>query len=167
MKQGIIFGILISIFSFALVHYLVGEGESSNLDIIVLHDGEEIFSTPLLYTRDTQVIWYVHEASGEIKILVDEEIIDYYKLDIPVSELQDPKNINYKKIYDVSGKETEINMIVNNDGSVKVIEANCPDKIDVKIGEISDTSKVITCAPHKLVIKLRSNDPLAKGEIDG
>lgn len=167
MKQGIIFGILISIFSFALVHYLIGDVETSNLDIIILQNGEEVFSTPLLYTNDVQQIWYVHEEDGDIKVLVDQEIIDYYHLDQNLEDLQNPKNIDYNAIYDVSGVQTEINMIINTGGGVKVIEANCPDKIDVKIGEIRDTSKVITCAPHKLVIKLRGNSNSSGGELDG
>lgn len=167
MKQGIIFGIIISIFSFALVHYLSGDVSSSDLDIIILQNGEEVFSTPLLYTDEVQNIWYVHEESGDIKVLVDEEIIDYYNLDQSVEDLEDPKNIDYNAIYAVSGVRTEINMLINTGGGVKVIEANCPDKIDVKIGEIRDTSKVITCAPHKLVIKLRGNSNSSGGELDG
>lgn len=167
MKQGIIFGILISIFSLALVHYLVGDASSSDLDIIIMQNGEEIFSTPLLYTDDVEQIWYVHEEDGDTKVLVDDEIIDYYKFDQNLNQLADPSNIDYNKIYAVSGVETEINMIINTEGGVRVIEANCPDKIDVKLGVITDTSKVITCAPHKLVIKLRSNGPAQEGELDG
>lgn len=166
MRQGIIFGILISIFSFAIVHYLVGDANTSDLDIIIMRNGEEVFSTPLLYTDDTEQIWYVHEADGDIKVLVDDEIIDYYDFDLSLEQLQNPDNIDYNAIYKVSGEQTEINMIVNSDGGVRVYEANCPDKIDVKIGEIRDTSKVITCAPHKLVIKLRSNGPAQEGELD-
>ncbi len=167
MKQGIIFGILISIFSFVLVHYLVGDVNTSDLDLIILHNGEEVFSTPLLYSDEVQYIWYVHEEDDNIKVLVDEEIIEYYNFDQSLTELADPINIDYQAIYDVSGVNTEINMMTNTNGGVRVIEANCPDKIDVRLGEIRDTSKVITCAPHKLVIKLRSNAPQSGGELDG
>ncbi len=167
MKQGIIFGICISIISLALVHFLVGESTSSNLDIIIMQNGEEIFSTPLLYTNETELIWYVHEEDGETKVLTDKAIIKYYGFDLTLDQLADPDNIDYSQIYAVSGKQTEINMIINSGGGVRVIEANCPDKIDVKLGEIRDTSKVITCAPHKLVIKLRSNGPSDGGELDG
>lgn len=166
MKQGIIFGIVISIFSFAFVQYLMPNENSSALDIIIMQDGEEVFSTPLLYSDKVEQIWYVHEGNGNTKILRDEEIIDYYNFQLSVDDLLTPSNIDYNQIYEKSGKHTEINMIVNTGGVVRVIEANCPDKIDVKIGEISDPSKVITCAPHKLVIKLRSNGPAEDGEID-
>lgn len=167
MRQGIIFGIIISIFSLALVHYLSPEASSSDLDIIIMQNGEEIFSTPLLYNKGTELIWYVHEEDGDTKVLVDDEIVDYYGFDQTLDDLLDPKNIDYDRIYEVSGTETEINMIMNSDGGVRVYEANCPDKIDVKLGVITDTSKVITCAPHKLVIKLRSNGGVQEGELDG
>ncbi len=168
MRQGIIFGILISIISFALVQSLIGEVSSSDLDVIILHDGEEVFSTPLLYSDDIQYIWYVHEEDNDnIEVLVDEEIIDYYGFDQSLEDIANPKNIDYEAIYKVSGVNTEINIITNTNGGIRVIEANCPDKIDVRIGEIRDTSKVITCAPHKLVIKLRSNSSSSEGELDG
>ncbi len=156
MKQGIIFGILISIISFVLVHFLFPTTNGSGLDIIILQNGEEIFSAPLLYNEDSQIIWYVHDEE-EIKVLVDDEIIEYFGLDLTVDELTDVSNLDYNQIFKVAGNDAEINMLVNTNGGVKVYEANCPDKIDVKIGEIRDTSKVITCAPHKLVIKLRGD----------
>lgn len=167
MRQGIIFGILISITSLVLVHFLVGNAQASDLDIIIMQNGEEIFSTPLLYNNETEVIWYVHEADGDMLTLVDQEIIDYYNFDLSVDELASQDKIDYNTIMNVSGRDTELNIITNSNGGVRVVEANCPDKIDVKIGEISDTSKVITCAPHKLVIKLRSNSPATGGELDG
>lgn len=167
MKQGIIFGIIISIVSFALVHSLAGGSSSSNLNIIIMKNGEEIFSTPLLYDNTEELIWYVHEDDGDTKILVDNQIIEYYGFDMTLDELRDPANISYKQIYDVSGVNSEINMIVNTDGGVRVIEANCPDRIDVKMGLIHDTSHVITCAPHKLVIKLRGTTSPNEEEIDG
>ncbi|WOO86665.1 NusG domain II-containing protein [Mollicutes bacterium LVI A0039] len=167
MKQGIIFGILISIFSFTLVYFLFGNTNVTNLDIIIMQDGEEIFSTPLLLSEDVQYIWWIHEQDGEMKVLVDQEIIDYYQFDFELEELQTIEHSEYMDIYHKSGMHAEINMLINTEGTVKVIEANCPDKIDVKMGEISDTSKVITCAPHKLVIKLRNNGPSSEGELDG
>ncbi len=167
MKQGIIFGIIISLFSFIAIQYITPKSITNDLDIIIMQNGEEVYSTPLLYSEQTQIIWYVHEEDEEIKILVDEQIIEYYNFDLTLEQLQNADNINYDDIYQVSGVDTEINMIINTNGGVRVIEANCPDKIDVQIGEIRTTDKVITCAPHKLVIKLRSNNRHIEGEIDG
>lgn len=167
MKQGIVFGVIITILSFMIVNYLVGPTYQDGLDIVILHDGEEIYNTPLRYDEGTDVIWYVHSHSNddEYIFLENEEIIDYYDFDMTVEQLQDNSNIDYERIFEVSGNDVEINMLINSNGSIHVYEANCPDKIDVKIGKISDTSKVITCAPHKLVIKLRS-DQAIEGELD-
>ncbi len=166
MRQGIIFGIVISVLSFYLVNIMFTSNLNENLDIVIMQNGEEIFSTPLLYSNEVENIWYIHEVDNEIKILTDNEIIEYYNFDLSVNELQNPDNIDYNKIYNVSGVDTEINMIQNTNGCVRVIFANCPDKIDVKMGEIRSTNKVITCAPHKLVIKLRNSNPNIEEEFD-
>ncbi len=166
MRQGIIFGIIITILSFTSVYFIIGSGDTTNLDIIIMQDGEEIYSTPLLYSDQVEIIWYVHEDKERL-VLKNQEIIDYYNLDISIEQLANIENIDYRKIIAKSGSTAEVNMLINSNGNVYVYEANCPDKIDVKIGKINNTSKIITCAPHKLVIKLRSNQKQAKEELDG
>ena len=37
-------------------------------------------------------------------------------------------------------------------GSVRMMEADCPDKICVKTGSISRSGQSIVCAPHKVVV---------------
>ncbi len=70
----------------------------------------------------------------------------------------------YKKIiFDnaVIGKtipiETEYgyNLIEIGDGKVRVIEADCPDKIDVLQGYISSPGELIVCLPNKLVVEIK------------
>ena len=53
--------------------------------------------------------------------------------------------------------ETEFgyNLIEIDDERVRVIEADCPDKLDVKQGYISKTGEVIICVPNKLVIEIK------------
>ena len=53
--------------------------------------------------------------------------------------------------------ETEFgyNLIEIGDEKVRVIEADCPDKLDVKQGYISKTGEVIVCLPNKLVIEIK------------
>jgi len=53
--------------------------------------------------------------------------------------------------------ETEFgyNLIEIGDGQVRVIEADCPDKIDVKQGYISRIGETIVCLPNKLVIEIK------------
>ncbi|RKD33196.1 NusG domain II-containing protein [Thermohalobacter berrensis] len=40
------------------------------------------------------------------------------------------------------------------DGRVRIIEADCPDKLDVKQGWISNPGQVIVCLPNRLVVEI-------------
>lgn len=53
--------------------------------------------------------------------------------------------------------ETEYgyNLIEVADGKVRVIEADCPDQLDVKQGYISKVGEVIVCLPNRLVIEIK------------
>ena len=50
------------------------------------------------------------------------------------------------------------NLIEIGDEEVRVIEADCPDKLDVKQGYISKTGEVIVCLPNRLVIEIKGVD---------
>lgn len=41
------------------------------------------------------------------------------------------------------------------DQRVRVIEADCPDQIDVKQGYISRVGEIIVCLPNKLIIEIK------------
>lgn len=43
-------------------------------------------------------------------------------------------------------------------GSVRMIDADCPDKICVKTGSVSRSGQSIVCAPHKIVITVVGSD---------
>lgn len=47
------------------------------------------------------------------------------------------------------------NLIKIGDERVRVIEADCPDKIDVKQGYISRIGETIVCLPNKMVIEIK------------
>jgi hypothetical protein len=47
------------------------------------------------------------------------------------------------------------NLIEIGDEKVRVIEADCPDKIDVKQGYISNIGETIVCLPNKLVVEIK------------
>lgn len=49
------------------------------------------------------------------------------------------------------------NLIEIGDGKVRVIEADCPDKLDVKQGWISKPGETIVCLPNKLVIEINGS----------
>ena len=50
------------------------------------------------------------------------------------------------------------NLIEIGDENVRVIEADCPDKIDVKQGYISSIGETIVCLPNKLVVEIKGLD---------
>lgn len=47
------------------------------------------------------------------------------------------------------------NLIEVGDGKIRVIDADCPDKIDVKQGYISNIGETIICLPNKMVIEIK------------
>ena len=53
------------------------------------------------------------------------------------------------------------NIVVVENGSCYMKWADCPDKICVKTGKISDNSKSIVCIPNKVMVKV-----LKKSDID-
>ena len=56
--------------------------------------------------------------------------------------------------------ETEhgYNLIEVGDNEIRVIEASCPDQIDVKQGYISRIGETIVCLPNKMVIEIKGVD---------
>lgn len=73
----------------------------------------------------------------------------------------------YKKIIfdkSVVGKTIPIetkfgyNLVEIGEDKVRVIEADCPDKIDVLQGYISKPGEIIVCLPNKLVIEIKGTE---------
>ncbi|MDY3304739.1 MAG: NusG domain II-containing protein [Clostridia bacterium] len=46
------------------------------------------------------------------------------------------------------------NVILVEKGQISMIDADCPDKLCIKQGAISDSARPIVCLPNKIVIKL-------------
>ena len=55
------------------------------------------------------------------------------------------------------------NLIEIGKEKVRVIEADCPDQLDVKQGYISKVGEVIVCLPNRLVIEIKGVD---EGDVD-
>ena len=60
-----------------------------------------------------------------------------------------------KKVYPIR-TTFGINILEVNEDGVRVIEANCPDKLDVKFGRIDKVGQAIICIPNRLVIQIKS-----------
>lgn len=65
------------------------------------------------------------------------------------------------KILDVK-TEFGYNKIVIENGMVRIVEADCPDRLDVQSGTISQTGEMLVCLPNRLVVRI-----LGEGEVDG
>lgn len=74
---------------------------------------------------------------------------------ITLSEFKIDKN--YEKTLELDhGKEENIIQISH--GEIKMIYANCNDKLCVKSKPISKNGEIIVCLPHKLYVKVVGND---------
>jgi len=49
------------------------------------------------------------------------------------------------------------NILEIDDASIKIIDADCRDKICIKSGFISKPSEILVCLPHKLMVEIKSN----------
>lgn len=67
------------------------------------------------------------------------------------------------RTFTVEGDNGCVNEIEVRPGSIGIISADCPDKLCVGQGFISDTRLPITCLPNRLVIQLR---PVSSGAED-
>ncbi|MGO1470467.1 MAG: NusG domain II-containing protein [Tissierella sp.] len=50
------------------------------------------------------------------------------------------------------------NLVEFGDEKVRVIEADCPDQIDVKQGYISKIGETIVCLPNKMIVEIKGMD---------
>ena len=69
------------------------------------------------------------------------------------------ENSNEKMIYPIIS-EFGKNVIEIQNGKVRVIEADCPDKLDVKQGYIKNTGEIIVCVPNRFVIEIKGSKNL-------
>lgn len=81
--------------------------------------------------------------------------IAIYVGDKQITEIDGKKiDINIDNEFLIGNKSEDYNIIKIENGKVKCIESNCPDKVCVAHGELKDNidNDMIICAPHKLTI---------------
>lgn len=75
---------------------------------------------------------------------------------------------DYKKIEftdEIVGNTYEIqtefgrNVLEIGENSVRVIEADCPDELDVKQGWIHKPGEVLVCLPNRMIVEIVADDP--------
>jgi len=70
-------------------------------------------------------------------------------MSIPLYKVQESRT------FTIEGKNGCVNEVEVRPGSIGILSADCPDKICVSQGFISDSRLPITCLPNRLVILLR------------
>lgn len=73
------------------------------------------------------------------------------------------KNIDLNKVngteqFIVKYNGSHFNKIKMQKGKISIEDADCPDKICVKTGWISEPGQSIVCLPHKLIIEIEGKD---------
>lgn len=87
---------------------------------------------------------YPREQASLVMISVDGETVGTYDL-----------NVNQTIPILVKGKETNVLEIYQGQAFMK--EADCPDHLCMKQGEISHKGETIVCLPNRVVIEVESN----------
>lgn len=67
--------------------------------------------------------------------------------------------------YRVEVGETGYNLIQIEGNRVRVVEANCPEQVDVKAGWISKPGQSLVCLPHKMVVTI-AGEEMSDDEVD-
>ena len=89
------------------------------------------------------------EKGGEAIVTVDGELAATIPLSVEAT-LPIGAGKGFSNVIEVSG------------GRVRVVEADCPDRLCVRQGWISYDGESIVCLPHKLVVTVRSTE----GDLD-
>ena len=64
-------------------------------------------------------------------------------------------DISQAETFTIQGENGCVNEVEVRPGSIAIISADCPDKLCVRQGFISDSKLPVTCLPNRLVIRLR------------
>lgn len=89
------------------------------------------------------VKFFYNSNGNYVEIFVDGKIQDVYSLD------KDGE-------YEIRTADF-INVIQIKDGQVSMKEADCPDQLCIKQGKINKDGQSIICLPHKIVVKVTSD----------
>lgn len=59
-----------------------------------------------------------------------------------------------EETFAIESSDGGYNTIRITEGKIGIIEADCPDRLCVKMGMVSSTGRPISCLPHRLVIQI-------------
>lgn len=68
-----------------------------------------------------------------------------------------------EKFYEIKQREGQYNKVLMVKGGVRMIEANCPDKLCTHQGKIERQGPLIVCLPNRVVLRIVGGE---EGDID-
>lgn len=105
-----------------------------------------IFLISVISISSMVYIKNIAASQGDKYITVEVNGSEYKK--VTFSDDDKPKYLDIKTKYGYNKLEIE-------NGKVRVIDASCPDKLDVKQGFIKDVGEVIVCLPNRMVVEIK------------
>lgn len=102
-----------------------------------------VFSALLLLSAAVSVIIFTGHTGSVANIYRDGECI--YSIDLSLAQE------GYELVF---SDESGTNTVRVEPGRICIISADCPDKVCVNSGWISDSAAPIVCLPHRLVIRI-------------
>lgn len=85
--------------------------------------------------------WIYGRSGAKVQVTVDGEIYGTYALD-------------EEQTVTIQIKDKVTNILQIEDGTAKMIAADCPDQLCVHQQEISNTGQTIVCLPNKVVVEV-------------
>ena len=73
-------------------------------------------------------------------------------------ELTEEYDLSQSRTIPVTGDENSYNLVLIEDGTVRVTDADCPDQLCMKQRSISKNGESIICLPHKLVLQIYAKE---------
>ncbi|MBU3182876.1 NusG domain II-containing protein [Clostridium psychrophilum] len=80
------------------------------------------------------------------------------KMDGKIIQTIDLNAVKSQKEWNIYTKTGDYNLIEILPGKIRIKDSDCPDKICVKEGWISQAGQILVCLPHKLIIKINGKN---------
>lgn len=127
----------------------------------VTYDGTSLIQIPL---TQSEARYYLLTES----IMLSEDKAQVGSGQLQINEEQKPaydlRELSEEEWRNVQLPSCDYNVILYQNGEVRMIESSCPDQICVHHSTVSATGENIICLPHKIVIEIVSDE---EHELDG
>lgn len=91
-------------------------------------------------------LWSRRRPSGDVIAVITVDGREFRRINL--SQVTEPYTIP------IQPDPSRYNLVEVDRGRIRVVEANCPNQVDVRQGWISDSTRSIVCVPNRLVIRI-------------